>query len=287
MAAATVLSVAGLASLSGKIVCGARRRSRRRQAHRWWPGSPSRRVAISFYLFTARASRASTRLALMFGFAYGGVMPLYAILVREYFGARIMGTASARSRSRPPSAWPSGRWSGGWLYDAFGSYAWLFIGSSAIGLGAVAIALTFRPAGPPRPPRCRARARPAEGGDRAMRFLLLMYREERIWDAKPEAERVAIRQQAIDASRPLRERGVFLAGDPLLPTSTAVTVRIAGGKPVATDGPFAETKEQLGGYSVVDVPSMKEAVAIALDHPLVRVGGHSIEVRPIRELPQR
>jgi hypothetical protein len=116
-----------------------------------------------------------------------------------------------------------------------------------------------------------------------MRFLLLMYREERIWDAKPEAERVAIRQQAIDASR--RARGIFLAGDPLLPTSTAVTVRIAGGKPVATDGPFAETKEQLGGYSVVDVPSMKEAVAIALDHPLVRVGGHSIEVRPIRELP--
>jgi hypothetical protein len=64
-------------------------------------------------------------------------------------------------------------------------------------------------------------------------------------------------------------------------------VRISGGKPVATDGPFAETKEQLGGYSVVDVPSMKEAVVIALDHPLVRVGGHSIEIRPIRELPQR
>jgi hypothetical protein len=120
-----------------------------------------------------------------------------------------------------------------------------------------------------------------------MRFLLLMYREERIWDAKPEAERIAIRQQAIDASQPLREGGVFLAGDPLLPTSTAVTVRLAGGKPVATDGPFAETKEQLGGYSVVEVASMKEAVAIALEHPLVRVGGHSIEVRPIRELPSR
>ena len=120
-----------------------------------------------------------------------------------------------------------------------------------------------------------------------MRFLLLMYREERIWDAKPEAERVAIRQQAIDVARPLRERGVFLAGDPLLPTSAAVTVRTAGGKPVATDGPFAETKEQLGGYSVVDVASMEEAVAIAREHPLVRLGGHSIEVRPIRELPSR
>jgi hypothetical protein len=56
---------------------------------------------------------------------------------------------------------------------------------------------------------------------------------------------------------------------------------------MATDGPFAETKEQLGGYSIVEVGSLDEAVAIARDHPLVRVGGHSIEIRPIRELPPR
>ena len=62
---------------------------------------------------------------------------------------------------------------------------------------------------------------------------------------------------------------------------------MTGGKPMATDGPFAETKEQLGGYSIVEVASLDEAVAIARDHPLVRVGGHSIEVRPIRELPPR
>jgi hypothetical protein len=108
-----------------------------------------------------------------------------------------------------------------------------------------------------------------------------------VWDVKPEAERLAIRQQAIDTSEALRARGIYLAGDPLLPTGTAVTIRMTGGKPMATDGPFAETKEQLGGYSIVEVGSLDEAVAIARDHPLLRVGGHSIEVRPIRELPPR
>jgi hypothetical protein len=120
-----------------------------------------------------------------------------------------------------------------------------------------------------------------------MRYLLLMYRDEKWWDAKPEEERVAIRQQAIEVSETLRARGIFLAGDPLLPTGTASTVRMRDGKTVTTDGPFAETKEQLGGYSVVEVGSHDEAVQIAVNHPLVRVGGHSIEVRPIRELPGR
>jgi hypothetical protein len=117
--------------------------------------------------------------------------------------------------------------------------------------------------------------------------MLLMYRDETWWDAKPEEERGAIRQLAVDVAEALRKRGIFLAGDSLLPTHTATTVRMRNGKTVTTDGPFAETKEQLGGYSVVDVASLDEALAIAADHPLVRVGGHSIEVRPIRELPPR
>ncbi len=120
-----------------------------------------------------------------------------------------------------------------------------------------------------------------------MRYMLLMYRDETWWDAKSEEERGAIRQLAVDVAEALRKRGIFLAGDPLLPTHTATTVRMRNGKTVTTDGPFAETKEQLGGYSVVDVASLDEALAIATDHPLVRVGGHSIEVRPIRELPPR
>jgi hypothetical protein len=120
-----------------------------------------------------------------------------------------------------------------------------------------------------------------------MRVMLLMYRDEKWWDAKPEAERNAIRQQAVEVSEALRKRGVFVAGDPLMPTYTGATVRIRGGKPVTTDGPFAETKEALGGYSIVEVASLEEALAIAAEHPLARVGGHSIEVRPIRQMPPR
>ncbi|MEX2222037.1 MAG: YciI family protein [Candidatus Rokuibacteriota bacterium] len=120
-----------------------------------------------------------------------------------------------------------------------------------------------------------------------MRYMLLMYRDEKAWEARSEEERVAIRQQAVDVSEALRKRGIFLAGDPLLPTGTATTVRMRNARTITTDGPFAETKEQLGGYSIVEVGSLDEAIAIAVDHPLVRVGDHSIEVRPIRELPPR
>jgi MFS family permease len=80
----------------------------------------------------------------MFAFAYGGVMPLYAILVREYFGARIMGTAFGAVGFASTLGMAMGPLAGGWLYDTFGSYFWLFIGSCGIGLGAAAIAFTFR-----------------------------------------------------------------------------------------------------------------------------------------------
>src|SRR2546428_6282974 len=86
----------------------------------------------------------------MYGFAYGGVMPLCAILIREYFGARIMGTTFGAVAFVSTLGMALGPWAGGWLYDAFGSYFWLFIGSFGIGPGAVAIAFTFPP--PPQPP---------------------------------------------------------------------------------------------------------------------------------------
>jgi MFS family permease len=72
-------------------------------------------------------------------------MPLYAILVREYFGARIMGTAFGAVAFVSTLGMSLGPWAGGWLYDAWGSYFWLYRGSFGIGLGAVAIAFTFRP----------------------------------------------------------------------------------------------------------------------------------------------
>jgi MFS family permease len=143
MAAATVLSAAGLASLSGKIGCGLVA-DRVGAKQTLVAGLALQAVAISLYLFSGGLG-SFYALALMFGFAYGGVMPLYAILVREYFGERIMGAAFGAVSLSATLGMAIGPLAGGWLYDTLGSYAWMFIGSSAIGLGAVAIALTFRP----------------------------------------------------------------------------------------------------------------------------------------------
>ena len=146
MAAATVLGVAGLASLTGRVVCGlvADRVGAKRTLV---AGLAIQAIAVSFYLFT-RELATFYAVAVVFGFAYGGVMPLYAILVREYFGARIMGTAFGAVAFASTLGMALGAWAGGWLYDAYGSYVGLYIGSCAIGLGAVAIASAFRP---PRP----------------------------------------------------------------------------------------------------------------------------------------
>jgi MFS family permease len=141
MAAATVLSVAALASLCGKIVCGlvADRVGARRTLV---AGLALQAVAMSGYLVTHDLATFYA-VALVFGVAYGGVMPLYAILVREYFGARIMGTAFGAIAFVSTLGMALGPVTGGWLYDVSGSYVWLFVGSVVIGLGAVAIALTF------------------------------------------------------------------------------------------------------------------------------------------------
>jgi MFS family permease len=142
MAAATVISVAGVASLGGKIVCGlfADRLGAKRVLV---AGLALQAVAISLYLGTRELSH-FYGVAVMFAFAYGGVMPLYAILVREYFGARIMGSVFGAVGFASTLGMALGPLAGGWLYDTFGSYFWLFIGSCAIGLGATAIAFTFR-----------------------------------------------------------------------------------------------------------------------------------------------
>jgi MFS family permease len=143
MAATTVLSAASLASLGGKIICGliADRVGAKRTLV---AGLALQAVAISLYLGTGRLA-GFYAVALVFGFAYGGVMPLYAILVREYFGDRIMGTAFGAIAFVSTLGMALGPWAGGWLYDTFGGYFWLFLGSFGIGLGAVAIAFTFRP----------------------------------------------------------------------------------------------------------------------------------------------
>jgi MFS family permease len=143
MAAATVFGAAGVASLSGRIIGGlaADRIGAKRMIVF---GLALQALSVSLYVFT-RDLASFYGLALLFGFAYGAVMPLYALLVREYFGARIMGTMFGAVNMVATLGMALGPWAGGWLYDAYGSYFWLYIGSFGIGLGAVAIALTFRP----------------------------------------------------------------------------------------------------------------------------------------------
>jgi len=117
-----------------------------------------------------------------------------------------------------------------------------------------------------------------------MRYMLLVYNDETRWDAMSEGEQDARVQQAVDYSMGLRDKGVYLTGDRLMPTSTATTVRMKDGQTLVTDGPFAETKEQLGGYSVIEAANLDEALATVVRHPLVR-NGLSIEIRPLREPP--
>jgi MFS family permease len=143
MAAATVIGVAGLASVGGRVLCGL-------LADRFGAkevlvaGLAVQAAAISLYL-VVRDLGAFYALSVMFGLAYGGIMPLYATLVREYFGARIMGTVFGAVAMLSTLGMAIGPWAGGWLYDHLGGYFWLYIVSVAIGLGAVAIATTFRP----------------------------------------------------------------------------------------------------------------------------------------------
>ena len=143
MAAATVFGAAGIASLSGRVIGGlaADRVGAKRMIIF---GLALQAISVSLYVFT-RDLASFYALALIFGFSYGAVMPLYAILVREYFGARIMGTMFGAVNMASTLGMAIGPWTGGWLYDTYGSYFWLYIGSFGIGLGAVAIAFTFRP----------------------------------------------------------------------------------------------------------------------------------------------
>ena len=150
MAAASIFTVAGAASLTGKLGCGifADRVGAKRTLI---AGLLLQSAAIALYLLSGSLG-SFYALAAVFGFAYGGVMPLYAIVVREYFGEKIMGAAFGAVSLAATLGMALGSPIGGLIYDRFGGYAWLFIGSSAIGLGAAAIALAFRPPRTVAPP---------------------------------------------------------------------------------------------------------------------------------------
>jgi len=112
-----------------------------------------------------------------------------------------------------------------------------------------------------------------------MKYMILLYAEPGTWP--PEDHRVAL-QESIQLCHQLHAQGQYVAASPLQPANTARCVRMRENKPLVFDGPYAETKEQLGGYFLVDVPSMEEALAIAARIPGARRG--TAEVRPVLEV---
>ena len=119
-----------------------------------------------------------------------------------------------------------------------------------------------------------------------MRYMLLIYDDEARWQSLSDEERGPIMEEYFAYTGELQERGAYVDGSALQPTATATTVRVGGGEAMATDGPFAETKEQLGGYYLVDVESLDEAIEWAAKIPSATRGLGSIEVRPLLEIPQ-
>ena len=117
-----------------------------------------------------------------------------------------------------------------------------------------------------------------------MQYLLLIYGSEAEAAKMSEAERPAMTKEYGEYTQGIVKSGHFRAGDALRPTRAATTVRVRDGKTVTTDGPFAETKEQLGGYYLVEAKDLDEAIRLAARIPGARVG--SIEVRPVRPMPQ-
>ena len=112
-----------------------------------------------------------------------------------------------------------------------------------------------------------------------MQYMLLIYGEERLWDAMSDDDKRKTLQAYVDFSKKAAAAGVLRGGSELAPIATARTVRVRNGRVKATDGPFAETKEHLGGYYLIDVADLNAALEWAAQVPSAATG--SIEVRPL------
>ena len=112
-----------------------------------------------------------------------------------------------------------------------------------------------------------------------MKYLLLIYVDEQ---ALSETEREACYVESAQLAHEIKSSGQYLAANPLHPTSMATSVRVRDGKRFVTDGPFAETREQLGGYFLIDAKDLDEAIAIAARIPMARKG--TVEIRPVIEI---
>lgn len=112
-----------------------------------------------------------------------------------------------------------------------------------------------------------------------MRYMLLICHDEKAWGELSEAERSEVYAEYRQFAQQIKASGHHLDGSQLQPASTATIVRVRNGKRIVTDGPFAETREQLGGYFLVEARDLDEAIAIAARIPSARTG--TIEVRPL------
>ncbi len=112
-----------------------------------------------------------------------------------------------------------------------------------------------------------------------MKYMLLIYQVEQTLN---ETERQHCYVESMQLAQDLHTNGKYLAAAPLHPSSMATSVRVRDGKPLVTDGPFAETREQLGGYFLIDAENLDQAIAIAGQIPMAQVG--TVEIRPMIEL---
>jgi len=114
-----------------------------------------------------------------------------------------------------------------------------------------------------------------------MKYMLLIYFEEKA--GLSESERQDCYKESTELAHQLHSNGQYLSANPLHPTSMATSVRVRDGKRLVTDGPFAETREQLGGYFLIEAKNLDEALAVAAKIPMARKG--TVEVRPVIEIP--
>jgi hypothetical protein len=112
-----------------------------------------------------------------------------------------------------------------------------------------------------------------------MKYMLLIHDDEKAFVGLSEADRMAVYSEYRKFSEDIAASGNYVSGSELQPTSSATSVKVRGGKRLVTDGPFAETREQLGGYYLVEAKDLDEAIALAARIPSARTG--TIEVRPL------
>jgi hypothetical protein len=117
-----------------------------------------------------------------------------------------------------------------------------------------------------------------------VQYMLLIYDDEKAWAARSDDDRGETTREYFSLTEELNRAGAFISGSALEPTESATTISVRNGDRLTTDGPFAETKEQLGGYYLIEAPSLDEALEWAAKIPSAQTG--RIEVRPLREIPE-